>query len=124
MKKFVIFWLNGTKSHVEGLDEGDALRRNVIGNCALAAVDFIGPAANADLYEWDSDTHRWRLNTEIHQIMEKPKVKKDYQPFDLVIYKPTGQRGLVKSTNSTGAFVLFRIQSTAALCKYEDLELE
>jgi len=51
-------------------------------------------------------------------------MNKDYKPFDVVIYKPTGERGLVKSTNSIGAFVLFRIQSTAALCKYEDLELE
>lgn len=51
-------------------------------------------------------------------------VYKDYKPFDIVIYKPTGERGLVKSTNDIGAFVLFRIQSTAALCKYEDLTLE
>ena len=47
-----------------------------------------------------------------------------FKPFDIVIYKPTGERGLVKSTNDIGAFVLFNIQSTAALCKYEDLELE
>ena len=47
-----------------------------------------------------------------------------FKPFDIVIYKPTGERGIVKSTNDIGAFVLFRIQSTAALCKYEDLELE
>lgn len=52
------------------------------------------------------------------------EVFKDYQPFDVVIYKPTGERGLVKSTNNIGAFILFRIQSTAALCKYEDLELD
>lgn len=51
-------------------------------------------------------------------------VYKDYKPFDVVIYKPTGECGLVKSTNDIGAFVLFRIQSTAALCKYEDLELD
>jgi len=51
-------------------------------------------------------------------------IYKDYKPFDVVIYKPTGERGLVKSTNDIGAFVLFRIQSTAALCKYEDLELD
>ena len=42
-------------------------------------------------------------------------IYKDYKPFDVVIYKPTGERGLVKSTNDIGAFVLFRIQSTAAL---------
>ena len=46
------------------------------------------------------------------------------EPFDLVVYKPTGEVGLVKSTNHIGAFVLFRIQSTAQLCKYEDLEYE
>jgi hypothetical protein len=46
------------------------------------------------------------------------------EPFDLVVYKPTGEVGLVKSTNHLGAFVLFRIQSTAQLCKYEDLEYE
>ena len=52
------------------------------------------------------------------------EVFKDYKPFDLVIYKPTRERGIVKSTNEIGAFVLFRIQSTASLCKYEDIELE
>lgn len=50
------------------------------------------------------------------------EIKKDYKPFDLVKYKPTGEVGLVKSTNSTGAFCLFRIQSTAQLCRYEDIE--
>lgn len=50
--------------------------------------------------------------------------KRDYEPFDIVIYKPTGERGLVKLCNDIGAFVLFRIQSTAQLCKYEDIELE
>ena len=56
--------------------------------------------------------------------MTKNNVYKDYKPFDVVVYKPTAERGLVKSTNDIGAFVLFRIQSTAALCKYEDLELD
>ena len=51
-------------------------------------------------------------------------MNKNYKPFDIIIYKPTGERGLVKSTNDIGAFVLFRIQSTAALCKYEDIVLE
>lgn len=47
-----------------------------------------------------------------------------YEPFDIVIYKPTGERGLVKSCNDSGVFVLFRIQSTAQHCKYEDIEYE
>ncbi|MBQ3415997.1 MAG: hypothetical protein IJH39_11830 [Clostridia bacterium] len=60
-----------------------------------------------------------------YEIIDMKECNKDkYKPFDVVIYKPTGERGLVKSTNDIGAFVLFRIQSTAALCKYEDLELE
>ena len=48
----------------------------------------------------------------------------EYKPFDVVIYKPTGERGLVKNVSESGVFVLFRIQSTAQLCKFEDLELE
>lgn len=47
-----------------------------------------------------------------------------FEPFDIVIYKPTGERGLVKRVTDSGVFVLFRIQSTAQLCKPEDLELE
>jgi hypothetical protein len=47
-----------------------------------------------------------------------------YEPFDVVVYKPTGERGLVKRVTEDGAFVLFRIQSTAQLCKFEDLEKE
>ena len=47
-----------------------------------------------------------------------------YEPFDIVIYKPTNERGLVKSCNDSGVFVLFSIQSTAHHCKYEDIEHE
>ncbi len=46
---------------------------------------------------------------------------KQLLPFDVVIYTPTGEQGLVKSTNETGAFVVFNIQSTACHCKTEDL---
>lgn len=48
----------------------------------------------------------------------------DYEPFDVVIYKPTRERGLVKRVTENGVFVLFRIQSTAQLCKFEDIEKE
>jgi hypothetical protein len=49
----------------------------------------------------------------------------EFEPFDVVIYKPTGERGLVKRvTEDGGVFVLFRIQSTAQLCNPEDLEKE
>lgn len=49
-------------------------------------------------------------------------MKDNYQPFDVVIYKPTGECGLVKSATEHGVFVVFRIQSTAALCQYKDIE--
>ena len=49
---------------------------------------------------------------------------KNFKPWDIVIYKPTNERGIVKSVNEIGAFVLFRVQSTASLCKFDDLELE
>ena len=55
---------------------------------------------------------------EIQKEMDK------YEPFDVVVYKPTGERGLVKRVTEDGVFVLFRIQSTAQLCKFEDLEKE
>ena len=45
-----------------------------------------------------------------------------FKPFDLVLYKPKNEEGIVKSITGCGIFVLFRIQSTAALCKPEDLE--
>ena len=45
-----------------------------------------------------------------------------FKPFDLVLYKPKNEEGLVKDITENGVFVLFRIQSTAALCKPEDLE--
>jgi hypothetical protein len=44
------------------------------------------------------------------------------EPFDVVIYKPTGEQCLVKSISENGVFCLFRIQSTAQLCKFEDLK--
>lgn len=54
----------------------------------------------------------------------KKSVENKFKPFDLVIYKPTGERGLVKSCNGDNTFVLFKIQSTAQCCKTSDLELE
>ncbi len=48
--------------------------------------------------------------------------RQELQPFDLVLYKPTKEEGLVKKVTRDGVFVLFRIQSTAQLCKFEDIE--
>ena len=59
-----------------------------------------------------------RSENEIQKEMDK------YEPFDVVVYKPTGERGLVKRVTEDGVFVLFRIQSTAQLYKFEDLEKE
>lgn len=47
---------------------------------------------------------------------------KELKPFDMVLYKPKNQEGIVKSVTDHGVFVLFQIQSTAALCRFEDLE--
>ena len=48
--------------------------------------------------------------------------RQELQPFDLVLYKPTNEEGLVRRVTENGVFVLFRIQSTAQLCKFEDIE--
>lgn len=44
-------------------------------------------------------------------------------PFDVVRYIPTNEDGIVKSYNKKGVFVIFRIQSTAAFCRWEDIEI-
>lgn len=47
------------------------------------------------------------------------------QPFDVVIYKDKDKGNvdvLVKSVSDNGVFILPRIQSTAQLTKFEDLE--
>ena len=41
---------------------------------------------------------------------------KELKPFDVVIYTITNEQALVKSVNEKGAFLLFRIQSTAQFC--------
>lgn len=53
--------------------------------------------------------------------MTKEDAKK-LEPFDIVVYKPTNQEALVKRVTDRGVFCLFRIQSTAQLCRFEDLE--
>ena len=45
-----------------------------------------------------------------------------YSPFDIVLYKPKNEEGIVKRVTRDGVFVLFRIQSTPAFCKFEDIE--
>ena len=47
---------------------------------------------------------------------------KELKPFDIVLYKPENKEGIVKRVTDHGVFVLFRIQSTAELCRFEDLE--
>jgi len=47
---------------------------------------------------------------------------KELEPFDMVLYKPENKEGIVKRVTDHGVFVLFQIQSTAALCRFEDLE--
>ena len=60
----------------------------------------------------------------IGQTKIQDELKYKYFPFTIVVYKPTNERGIVKSVSEKGVFVLFRIQSTAQLCKFEDLEIE
>lgn len=51
MKKFTLFWLDGKREVVEGLDIADAFRRAGYGGGAAAAVDWY---ANGDV-----STHHW-----------------------------------------------------------------
>lgn len=44
-------------------------------------------------------------------------------PWDMVVYTPTNEDALVKRVTETGVFCVFRIQSTAQLCRFEDLEM-
>lgn len=77
-------------------------------------------------YSWDSVSPFEDLAISIKDKIQNGYTpeRKEFYPFDIVIYKPTGERGLVKSVTENGVFVLFRIQSTANLCKFEDLEVE
>ena len=63
------------------------------------------------------------LEMVLDELLDINRPKEKYNPFDVVLYKPTGEEGIVKRVTEDGVFVLFRIQSTANLCKFEDLEL-
>jgi hypothetical protein len=45
------------------------------------------------------------------------------KPFDMLLYIPTNKDCLVKRVTDAGIFCIFRIQSTAELCKFEDLKI-
>ena len=63
--------------------------------------------------------------TREEEIEVQAESERQFEPFDVVIYKPTRERGLVKRVaEDGGVFVLFRIQSTACLCQPESLEKE
>jgi len=84
---------------------------SISSDCSVGGVD--------NLAEIDVDPKRQKIYLcAYHEEMNK------YEPFDVVVYKPTGESGLVKRVTEDGVFVLFRIQSTAQLCKFEDLEKE
>lgn len=78
----------------------------------------------------EKEEERLRVMREIDEYNQYIELKEKFEesgvngfkPFDLVLYKPRNEEGLVKSITENGVFVLFRIQSTAALCKPEDLE--
>lgn len=64
------------------------------------------------------------IKGEIWNNTNAETINSDFEPFDVVTYKPTNERGLVKKVTDAGVFVLFRIQSTACLCQPESLEKE
>lgn len=78
----------------------------------------------------EKEQERLRVMNEIAEYNQYIELKEKFEesgvngfkPFDLVLYKPRNEEGLVKSITENGVFVLFQIQSTAALCKPEDLE--
>lgn len=61
------------------------------------------------------------IKEEIWDNTETGKANSSFEPFDIVIYKPTKERGLVKKVTDAGVFVLFGIQSTSQLCQPESL---
>lgn len=78
----------------------------------------------------EKEKERLRVMKEIDEYNQYIELKERFEesgvngfkPFDLVLYKPKNEEGIVKSITEIGVFVLFQIQSTAALCKFEDLE--
>jgi hypothetical protein len=78
----------------------------------------------------EKEKERLRVTKEIEEYNQYIELKEKFEengvngfkPFDVVLYKPKNEEGIVKSITENGVFVLFRIQSTAALCKPEDLE--
>lgn len=47
---------------------------------------------------------------------------KQLEPWDVVLYTPTNEDALVKRVTDSGVFLVFRIQFTAQLCKFEDIQ--
>lgn len=103
---------NGFKSGVEWSDSHPSL-------------DLINKVVEL-AYSWDSVSPFEDLAISIKNEIQNGYTpeRKEFYPFDIVIYKPTGERGLVKRVTDAGVFVLFRIQSTGSLCKPKDLEKE
>lgn len=48
---------------------------------------------------------------------------KQLEPWDVVLYTPTNEDALVKCVTDSGVFLVFRIQSTAQLCRFEDIQM-
>lgn len=51
------------------------------------------------------------------------KEAKQLEPWDVVLYTPTNEDALVKYVTDSGVFLVFRIQSTAQLCRFEDIQM-
>lgn len=47
---------------------------------------------------------------------------KQFEPWDVVLCTPTNEDALVKRVTDSDIFLVFRIQSTAQLCRFEDIQ--
>ena len=63
LRRYVIFWLDGKKTDIEGNDERDAFTRAGYGSGAVRAVDFISYKETENNYSWDKERHSWVNNT-------------------------------------------------------------
>lgn len=75
MKTYILFWLDGEKTEIEGSSIEEALNNSGFGKGALRALDFYSDKEKETNYYWNKIERRW-INKEIEKMF-RDRIKKN-----------------------------------------------
>lgn len=60
MKKYVLYWLDGTKSLIEGNSISEAMNNNGYSHGSIRGLDFYSESKHESEWEWNKKERTWK----------------------------------------------------------------